>query len=205
MKKAQSFLINENPSYKFRDLAKMSDTQLVMLIRKPYWARLKEYIGAYESVTLAGRYGAEPGDYEWEWIDSPQAVRWWQRNAAGYESLCGMVLAVARGELVELYGLVEIDENSPFWPDVIPEEVGNELPLRAKNLARENPRRSENDILFDLYRDYYRDRGLLTQDASPGQVALRRGTIREVERFRDAVKKLVERSTQNTLPSEVNK
>jgi hypothetical protein len=201
MNKAQPFLVNENPSYKFADLRKMPDTQLVMLIRKPFWARLKEYVEAFEALTLAGRFGAEPGDYEWEWINNPPAVRWWRRNAEGIESLCGIVLAIPRGELVELYGLVEIDETSPFWPDVIPEEVGNALPARAKSLARTDANRREEDLLADLYREFYRDRGMLTRDI-PGE-SLRKGTVREVERFRDALKSLVERSTKATLPSEI--
>jgi hypothetical protein len=38
----------------------------------------------------------------------------------------------------------------------------------------------------------------------PGQPALRQGTIREVERFRDALKGLLERAARTSLPSEVN-
>jgi len=201
MNKTKPFLVNENPTYKFAELSKMPETQLVMLVRKPYWLRLKEYIPAYEAVTLAGRFGADPGDYEWEWIDSPQAVRWWRRAATGFEALSGAAIAITRGELVELYGLVEIDEASPVWAEVIPEEAGNAMPWQAKTAARAQNRREE-EVLAQLYREYFRNRGMLTVD-EPGQPAMRKGTIREVERFRDALKGVIERAAKASLPSEL--
>jgi hypothetical protein len=200
--KAKPFLVNENPNYKFAELHRMPETQLVMLVPRRNWLRLAEYIPAYEAVNLAGRFGADPGDYEWEWISDPEAVRWWRRAPTGYESLCGMALAVHRRELVELYGLVEIDETSPFWAEVIPEEAANPLPLQAKTIARQR-NRPEQEILAELYREYFRGRGMLTM-MRPGQPALRQGTIREVERFRDALKGLLERAARTNLPSEVN-
>ena len=200
MNKTKPFLVNENSSYRFAELPKMPETQMVMLVRKPYWLRLKEYISAYEAVNLAGRFGADPGDYEWEWIDNPQAVRWWRRAATGFESLCGTALAVHRGDLVELYGLVEIDEASPFWAEVIPEEAGNAMPWQAKTTARAQ-NRPEAEVLAELYREYFKNRGMLTFN-QPGKPALRKGTIREVERFRDALKGLIERAAKASLPSE---
>ena len=152
---------------------------------------------------LAGRFGADPGDYEWEWLTDPAGLRWWRRAANGFESLCGMAVAVPRGELVELYGLVEIDEASPFWGDVIPEEASLELPQRAKIIARQN-NQSENQILADLYREWFKNAGMLTI-MQPGQPAVRKGTVREAERFRDALKALIDRSTKTALPSEVGK
>jgi hypothetical protein len=42
---------------------------------------------------------------------------------------------------------------------------------------------------------------MLTMDKQ-GEVALRRGTIREVERFRDALTALLDRASKVKLPSE---
>ena len=201
MNKTKPFLVNENPTYKFAELPKLPETQLVMLVRKPFWMRLREYVPAFEAVNLAGRFGADPGDYEWEWVDNPQAVRWWRRAATGLESLCGMAVAVLRGDLAELYGFVEIDEGSPFWPEVIPEEAGNAMPWQAKTTARLQGR-PEEEVLTELYREYFRNRGMLTF-YQPGQPALRKGTIREVERFRDALKGVIERAAKASLPSEL--
>jgi hypothetical protein len=200
--KAKPFLVNENPNYKFAELSKMPETQLVMLVPVRMWQRLGEYINAYESVSLAGRFGADPGDYEWEWLDNPEAIRWWRRNQEGYESLFGMVVGVRRKEVVELYGIVDVDDTSPFFPDVIPDEAINPLPMRAKLIARERNRR-EQDVLSELYREYFRGKGMLTSD-NPGEPSTRRGTIREVERFQAALKGLFERASKATLPSETS-
>jgi hypothetical protein len=201
--KAKPFLVNENPNHRFAELARMPETQLVMLAPLRLWQRLPEYINAYEAVSLAGRFGADPGDYEWEWLQNPEAVRWWRRNAEGYESLFGMIVGVRRGDVVELYGMVDVDENSPFWPEVIPEEAANAMPLQAKVIAREK-RRMEKDVLADLYREYFRSKAMLTSD-NPGEPSTRRGTIREVERFQAALKALFERASKASLPSEMDR
>jgi len=201
-KGTQAFVVTEPQTYKFADLASMPESQLVMLVPLRTWQRLPEYIANYESISLAGRFGAEPGDYEWEWVSDPEAIRWWRRAAGGQESLFGMALAVPRGAQVELYGLVEVDENSPHWSEVIPEEASNAMPGRAKLAARAPGQKgTEQEILSLLYREYFRNKGMLTLDKA-GELALRRGTIREVERFRDAINGLLERASKVRLPSE---
>ncbi len=199
-KGTKPFLVNDHGNYNFADLHKMPESQLVMLVPRRTWQRLPEYIATYEAINLAGRFGAEPGDYEWEYVANPEAVRWWRRASTGEESLYGMAVAVHRGDLVELYGLVEVDENSPHWPECIPEEAANAMPGQAKLTSR-NDGRAEREVLYDLYREYFRKKGMLTLD-TPGQLALRRGTIREVERFRDALRGLIERAGKVRLPSE---
>ncbi len=201
-KPLKPFLVNDHPDHKFASLKLMPDTQLVMLVPRAIWRRVGEYIRAYEAVELAGRFGASPGDYEWEWIANPESIRWWRRATNGFEHLWGMAAMMPAGDLVELYGLVEIDEKSPFWTEVIPEEAGLELPVQAKLMARDS-QRAEVAILTDLYRNYMRERGLLTQ-LQPGLPACRRGSIREVELFRDAIKSLLQRVASSTLPTEVN-
>jgi hypothetical protein len=199
-KQSKPFLVNQNANYKFAELAKMPETQVVMLVRRAQWLRLPEYIENFEALTSAGRFGARPGDYEWEWIADPEGVRWWRRASSGQESLFGMAVGVHRKDMVEVYGLVEVDENSPHWIEVIPEEAANAMPEQAKLMARSSGGREE-EILFSLYRDFFRGKGMLTLDKA-GQAALRRGTIREVERFRDALLGLLERAGKTRLPSE---
>lgn len=201
VKATKPFLVNDQTNYVFADLPKMPETQLVLLLPLRAWRRLPEYIAHYEATTLAGRFGAEPGDYEWEWVANPEAVRWWRRASTGQEALFALAMGVPRKELVELYGLVEVDEDSPHWNEVIPEEAANAMPDQAR-LAARTQGRSEQDMLRGLYREYFRRKGMLTLD-TPGQIALRRGTVREVERFRDALRGLIERSSKVRLPSEM--
>lgn len=199
MNKTKPFLVNAAPEHRFAELANLPETQLVMLVPARLWARLPEHISAYEAVRLAGRFGANPGEYEWEWLADAGAVRWWRRNAEGRESLFGMVVGVPSGERVELYGMVDVDERSPFWPDVIPEEAAYAMPQQAKLLAREK-QRPEAEVLAGLYRDYFRAKGMLTTDR-PGMTCTRRGTIREVERFQAALLALLERAGRTAAPS----
>ncbi len=200
-KKNKPFLVNDHANYNFVDLPRMPETQLVMLVPRKTWERLGEYVANYEAMQLAGRFGASPGSYEWEWISEPEAIRWWRRASDGSESLFGMAVAVQRKDMVELYGLVEVDENSPHWPEVIPEEAANAMPGRAKLAARKNGV-PEEQVLTDLYREFFRSRAMLTLD-EPGELALRRGTVREVERFRDVLRALIERSNHAKLPSDL--
>jgi hypothetical protein len=201
--KTKPFLVNDNPNYRFSELKRIPETQLVMLVPLRVWSRLAEYINAFESISLAGRFGADPGDYEWEWLGSPEAVRWWRRNVEGIESLFGMAVGVRRGEVVELYGMVDVDDTSPFWPEVIPEEAANGMPMQAKIMARDK-RMTEKDALAHLYREYFKNRGMLTSN-NPGEPSTRRGTIREVERFQAALKGLFERASKASLPSEMSR
>ena len=186
------FLVNDQPAHVFASLKLMPETQLVMLVSADAWRRLAQYIPVAEAVQLAGRFGASPGDYEWEWISDPESIRWWRRAPEGTEHLWGMAVGLLVKEGVELYGMVEIDELSPFWTEIIPEEAGLELQVQAKWIARQG-KQPEAAVLAEMYRKYFQERGLLTQMA-PGQAACRCGTIREVERFRDAIKSLLKRA-----------
>jgi hypothetical protein len=199
-KRDKPFLVNDHANYKFAELAKMPETQVVVLVPRHAWLALPPYIAENEAVTLAGRFGAEPGDFEWEWVAQPEGIRWWRRSSTGQESLFGMAVAIHRKDMVELYGLVEVDENSPHWHEVIPEEAANAMPDQAK-LAARSQGVSEDAALYTLYRDYFRSKQMLTLD-QPGQAALRRGTIREVERFRDALRGLIERASRATQSRE---
>jgi hypothetical protein len=199
--KNKPFLVNDHANYKFAELPQMPETQLVMLLPRGTWQRLGEYVADYEAVQLAGQLGASPGAYEWEWVTDPEAIRWWRRSSDGSESLFGMAVSIYRKDMVELYGLVEVDEDSPYWREVIPEEAANAMPGQAKLIARKNGEPEER-ILLSLYRDYFRSKAMLTLD-EPSQLALRRGTVREVERFRDALRALIDRAMRAKLPSDI--
>ena len=59
MANSTSFLVNEQPRHRFSKLREIPETQLTMLVPKPLWGRLREYIQSYEAVTLAGRFGID--------------------------------------------------------------------------------------------------------------------------------------------------
>ena len=98
---SQPFLVNDYANHKFGAMGDMPETQLVMLVPRKDWLRLPEYIDNYEAVGLAGRFGAEVGDYEWEWVPDPEAIRWWRRASTGEVSLFGLALSVKRGDQVK--------------------------------------------------------------------------------------------------------
>lgn len=193
-----TFIVNDQPTHVYTSLKLMPETQLLMLLPPAAWMRLAQYIPAVEAAELAGRFGASPGEYEWEWIAKPQSLRWWRRGVNGFEHLWGMAAGVPVKEGVELYGLVEIDETSPFWSEAIPDEVGLAMPMQARLIAREG-HRSEEDLLAELYRNYFAKCGQLTQ-MQPGGPACRKGTVQEVEIFRDAIKGLLKRAAVPLRP-----
>ena len=204
MANSTSFLVNEQPRHRFSKLREIPETQLTMLVPKPVWGRLHEYIQSYEAVTLAGRFGADPGDFEWEWVPEPVGLRWWRRAVDGSEHLFGVTAAVLASDGVELYGMVTVDEASVFWADVVSSAILSELNDRARLIAHDQHLGDDVPVLAQLRRDHYRKRGLLTFD-EPGQPAIRCGTIREVERFQAALNGLLTRCQGSVLPSEARR
>jgi len=204
MSTSKSFLVNEYPRHRFSRLREIPETQLTLLVPTQTWGRLREYIASFEAVSLAGRFGADPGDFEWEWVDEPQGLRWWRRAVDGSEQLFGMAAAVPVAHGVELYGMVSVSEDSVFWADVVSSAILTELNDRARLLARDRHLADDAPTLAQLRRDHYRMRGLLTHDL-PGEPAVRCGTIREVERFQNALRGLCERCAASVLPSEAHR
>jgi len=204
MSTSRSFLVNEHPKHRFSRLREIPETQLTMLVPTSTWGRMPEYIQSFESVSLAGRFGADPGDFEWEWVDEPQGLRWWRRAVDGSEQLFAMAAVVPVSSGVELYGMVSVSEDSVFWADVVSSAILTELNDRARQLARDRHLADDTPTLAQLRRDHYRLRGLLTLDVA-GEPAIRCGTIREVERFQNALRGLFERCTKAVLPSEARR
>lgn len=109
MKYNTGFLVNDHPSHRFSKLHENPEAQLVMLVPAQTWDRVRAHILRYEAVSLAGRFGANPGEYEWEWVNEPEGIRWWRRAADGNEYLFGVVAAIRRLQGIELYGMVTVD------------------------------------------------------------------------------------------------
>ncbi len=204
MANSTAFLVNERPQHRFSKLREIPETQLTMLASKSVWGRLHEYVQSFEAVTLAGRFGADPGDFEWEWVAEPVGLRWWRRAVDGTEYLFGAAAAVIVPDGVELYGMVTVDETSVFWPDVVSSAILSELNDRARRIALDEHLDDDHITLARLRRDHYRNRGLLTVDV-PGEPAVRCGTIREVERFQSALQGLLGRCASSVLPSEARR
>ena len=196
MKSSTGFLVNEHPAHRFSKLAENPEAQLVMLVPAIAWDRVRIHIQRYDAVALAGRFGADPGQYEWEWVDEPEGARWWRRAGDGSEHLFGVLAALRRPQGVELYGMVSVDETSPFWADVVAGVMIAELNDRARRMTEERYV-DANQALRLLRREHYKRRDLLLVD-QPDSIMVRRGTIREVERFQGAIKKLFDRSGATT-------
>ena len=199
MKHNTGFLVNDHPAHRFSKLHENPEAQLVMLVPGQTWERVRLHIRRYESIALAGRFGAMPGEYEWEWVNEPEGIRWWRRAGDGNEYLFGVVAAIRRLQGVELYGMVTVDENSPFWADVVAGVLIAELNDRARQMTEERYM-TANQALRQLRREHYRSRDLLTIDRQD-KTMVRRGTIREVERFQAALKKLFDRVNSTTTLS----
>ncbi len=196
-----ALLVNDQPRHRFSRLHDIPETQLTMLTSRRVWSRMREYVQAFEAVALAGRFGADPGDFEWEWVAEPQGLRWWRRAIDGTEYLFGVAAAVPVGDDVELYGMVSVDESSVYWADVVSSAILSELNDRARLIAHDQHLHDDRPALAQLRRDHYRHRSLLTYD-EPGEPAIRRGTVREVERLQSALQGLLNRCATSVLPSE---
>jgi hypothetical protein len=206
------FLVNDHPGHRYSRLNEIPETQLLMLVPVATWARLPEYINSFEAFTLAGRFGADPGDFEWEWVDDPPGLRWWRRTGEGIETMFGMAVGIhvqprttglfgggaPQPAQVELYAMVSVSEDSPFWSEAVAEAVVDELQFTARSLA--NERHLDFDQTLNmLCREHYQMRGMITD---PGPPAVRKGTVREVERFQAALRGMFARAAAATLPSE---
>ncbi|MBL8093406.1 MAG: hypothetical protein JNL73_04500 [Anaerolineales bacterium] len=204
MAQPKSFIVSDNARHRFSRLRDIPETQLTLLVPHRVWGRLQEYVQSYEAVALAGRFGADPGDFEWEWVAEPEGLRWWRRATDGTEYLFGLAAAVHTAAGVELYGMVSVDEASVFWADVVSSAILPELNDRARLIAHDRHLDDDSQALAQLRREHYRARGLLTHDV-PGELAIRCGTIREVERLQIALQGLLDRCAGATLPSEARR
>jgi hypothetical protein len=195
-------VINLAPQHKFKGLKDWPEAQLLLQMPRVLWNRTRQYVPHFEAVSLAGRFGADQGDYEWELISEPQGFKWWRRTVTGDAAYTAFIVAPdVSGDLVEVFGLIDIASNSPWWYDAIDDVV--RIETRGETFARQNNIPTEHGKVFVSIRDEYRPRRLLTADRDENGVAWRVGSQEEVDRLKEAFVGLVNRARTASLPTEV--
>ncbi|MBI5291953.1 MAG: hypothetical protein HY872_08770 [Chloroflexi bacterium] len=196
-------VINLAPQHKFQGLADLPEAQLLMLAPRGIWLRTRTYVPQFEAVHLAGRFGADPGDYEWEPIDQPQGFKWWRRTALGDAAYCAAIIApAAQSDPIEVFGLIDIASDSPWWLDAV--ENDGLIQGRSAALVRQRAMPLEEARVLASIEEEYRPRQLLTAEADENGIAWRVGDMAEVTRLKDALIGLFSRARAVVLPEEVD-
>ena len=195
-------VINLAPQHKFRHLHKWPEAQLLLLMPRVLWNRTRIYVPHFEAVHLAGRFGADPGDYEWEVLSDPQGFKWWRRTIGGDAAYCAFVVAPdVSVDPVEVFGFVDIASDGPWWFDAIQDMVPIET--RGNVYARQHHISEHQGKVIVSIRDEYEPQKIVTTSKDENGIAWRVGTQEEVERLRDAFVGLVNRARTAALPDEV--
>ncbi len=194
-------VINLAPQHKFKHLHKWPEAQLLLLMPRALWNRTRIYVPHFEAVYLAGHFGADPGDYEWEVLDDPQGFKWWRRTLSGDAAYCAFVVAPdVSTDPIEIFGLVDIASDGPWWfeaiDDMVPIEVRGDVHARQHHISEEEGK------VFISIRDEYGPQKIVTTPKDENGVAWRVGVQEEVERLRDAFVGLVNRARTAALPDE---
>lgn len=201
MASPQRAVFNLAPQHKFKGLKDWPEAQLLLLMPRVLWNRTRIYVPHYESIHLAGRFGADPGDYEWESITEPQGFKWWRRTVAGDAAYCAFIVAPdVHTDPVEVFGLIDIASDTPWWFDAVEDAV--RIETRGETYARQNHMDEYAGKVFISLRDEYRPRRLVTAERDENGVAWRVGSQEEVEKLKDAFVALVNRARTATLPEE---
>jgi hypothetical protein len=194
-------VINLAPQHKFKGLKDWPEAQLMLLVPRALWTRTRLYVPHFEAVHLAGRFGADPGDFEWEVLAEPQGFKWWRRTVGGDPAYCAFIVAPdPYSDLVEVFGMVDIASDTPWWFDGIDDMV--RIEMRGETLARQNNLSDHQGKVLVSLRDEYNPRRLVTAQKDENGVAWRVGTAEEVEKLKEAFVALVNRSRTATLPNE---
>jgi hypothetical protein len=194
-------VINLAPPHKFKGLSKWPEAQLLMLVPRVLWNRTRIYVPHFEAVHLAGRFGADPGDYEWEVLSEPQGFKWWRRTVGGDAAYCAFVVAPDVGlDPIEVFGMVDIASDTPWWFDACRDSVLVET--RGDIYARQNRLSEHEGKVFISIRDEYGPQKIVTTVKDENGVAWRVGVLEEVERLRDAFVALINRARTAALPDE---
>lgn len=201
MAPVQRAVINLAPQHKFRGLSKWPEAQLLLLMPRILWNRTRVYVPYFEAVHLSGRFGAEPGDYEWEVLDEPQGLKWWRRTVGGDAAYCAFIVAPdVTIDPIEIFGMIDIASDAPWWFDAVEDEVRTET--RGEIYARQNRLSEHAGKVFVSMRDDYRPRNLVTAERDENGIAWRVGSEEEVEKLKEAFVGLVNRARVATLPEE---
>ena len=111
----QRAVVNLNPQHTFVGLAELPEAQLMFLIPRALWQHILAYVPRFEAIELAGQFGAEPGEYEWEMIAEPQGLKWWRRDTLGNVAYFAAIIAPhPETDPVEGFGLIDIASNSEW-------------------------------------------------------------------------------------------
>lgn len=194
-------VINLAPQHKFKGLKDWPEAQLLLLMPRVLWNRTRGYVPHFEAVHLAGRFGADPGDFEWEVIAEPQGFKWWRRTVGGDPAYCAFIVAPDISlDPVEVFGIVDIASNGPWWFDAIDDMV--RIEMRGETYARQNHLSEHQGKVYISLRDDYGPRRLVTAPKDENGVGWRVGAPEEVEKFKESFVNLVNRARTATLPDE---
>jgi hypothetical protein len=204
MAQFQRAVINLAPQHKFKGLSKWPEAQLMLLMPRVLWNRTRIYVPHFEAVHLAGRFGADPGDFEWEVLTEPQGFKWWRRTVGGDPAYCAFIVAPdVTTDPVEVFGMIDIASDTPWWFDAIDDMV--RIEMRGETFARQNNLSEHQGKVFVSLRDEYGPRKLITTAKDDNGIAWRVGAPEEVEKLRKSFVSLVNRARTSTLPDETVK
>jgi hypothetical protein len=186
------FVLNLAPQHTFAARADWPEAQLLMLVPQAIWARAQAYVPRVEDVRLAGRFGADAGQYEWEVIEKPQGFKWLPRTLQGDAAFLGFaVTSDPSADPLEVYGLIDIGSNSPWWYDAVDDM--SPLLHQSDSVARSEGR-DPLAVRLQMSLDEFRQRNLLTAEPQEGEPGWRIGIESEVRRLKDALVALLERA-----------
>ena len=186
------FILNLAPQHPFSALEAWPEAQLLLLVPRAIWARARAYLPKFEAASLAGRFGADLGEYEWELIDEPQGFKWLRRTLTGDAAFFAFaVTADPAADALEVYGMIDVGSDSPWWYDAI--EFMSPLLQQSESIARARGTEVEAERMA-MSLDEFRRRGLLTSEPAETEPAWRVGDEAEVKHFKDALVGLLERA-----------
>ncbi|HKZ70732.1 MAG TPA: hypothetical protein VJ020_11670 [Anaerolineales bacterium] len=197
----QRAVINLAPQHKFKSLSKWPEAQLMLLMPRVLWNRARLYVPHFEAVNLAGRFGADPGDYEWEVISEPQGFKWWRRTISGDAAYCAFIVAPDVSiDPVEVFGIIDIASDSPWWFEGIDDLI--RIEMRGDTLARQRKITEHEAKVIISLRDEYAPRKMITAAKDENGLAWRVGSPEEVEKLKETFVGLANRARTAVLPDE---
>ncbi len=186
------FVLNLAPQHTFSALADWPEAQLLLLVPQAIWEQALKYVPRVEDVGLAGRFGADPGSYEWEVLPQPPGLKWLPRTLQGDAHFFGFaVTADPTADPIEVYGLIDIGSNTAWWYDAVFDM--SPILSQSDSVARSTGR-EQAAIQLEMSLTEYRSTGLLTAEPTRAEPAWRVGNRAEVKRFKDALVALLERA-----------
>ncbi len=199
----QRAILNLAPNHTFAGWAELPEAQILLLVPRAIWSRTRIYVRHFEAVKLAGRFGADPGDYEWELIDQPHGIKWWRRTTMGDAAYCAAIVAPQPDtDPIEVFGLIDIASDSPWWFDAV-EDI-EQMQVRAELTTRQRQISIDEARLIVSVEEEYRPREMVSAETDEKGVAWRTGNMKEALGLKDALIGLFSRARVATLPDEVN-